>query len=159
MQSIVLLCAHEAFVGARPIYEAAKNDETLIVNLGKGVIIPWLWDVSGLLELGPGLLHHVEFVNLLYIVDARHAAVDNHLVAEHRRLVVGDLSGQCALLFDWLPLDPIGWVILQLFDSRHAKLPHVFHGPLFDVPAAVNIQVVIHDEAAVVRSPFGKLPS
>lgn len=157
MKSVVLFGADVALVGSGAIDESSENDETLIVNLGQRVVVSWFWDFTILLEFGPCFFAHIEFVHVLNSVDSGHASVDHNLVSKHSGFMMRDLAWKTSFFLDRLPLDSVIGVVLKLLDTRNAELPHVADGSLLDVPAAMDVEVVVHDETAVVRPSLGQL--
>ena len=118
------------------------------------MIVTALGHITRLLKHTPSVLVRVELEGSgLSLADA---AEDNNLVTKDSRLVMADSSGGRASLLNLLPADTIFGVILELVDSIDAKTPHVVHGANLDIAATMDVEVVIHNEGAVIRAPLGE---
>jgi hypothetical protein len=116
------------------------------------VVISCLRDLASLLQLGPGVLVGVELEALLiiFIIDAPE---NYNLMIKYARLMVRNVvRDKTALLRNCLPLNSVLWVLDEFMNALNAKSPHVVHGSDLNVSSAVDIQVVIDNETAMVCS-------
>ena len=119
------------------------------------MVVPWVRNLSGLLQLGPHELCGIEFKGIWSIVVVVNTSKNYYRVAEYSWLMVGQLSRLSTLAGDMLPGYAVGWIVDETLNALNAESPHVGHWALFDVSSSVDIEIVINNETAVIRSSFG----
>lgn len=116
------------------------------------MVISWLRHISDLFHLCPIILAGVKLVSILRVIVIANSSEDDDGVAKYGGGMMRQLPWLCALAVNWLPGYTVLWILDKGLDTLNGESPHVAHWSLLNVSSSVDVEVVIHDETAVVRS-------
>ena len=136
----------------------SKNNELLLINLTKSMVISRLWYVTFLFHFAPNKFVGIELISICSIIIINNATKNNDTMAKNSGSVMGNIAWLVTFAFDRFPIDVIFRIVTELLNSSNIKSPHSIHRTFFDISATMNIQIIINDKTAMVGSSFRKLP-